>query len=194
MHLFNENKAVGLLSEIIALERGYTPTKAKMIRSAAVLHDIGKKKIDSKILAKQGELSPQEFETMKTHTWLGAEMLKSVTGELGEMTRLCCLMHHEKHDGSGYWNIPLQLLPEYLSFVAIADVYTALIVERPYKSALPPGEALEYIQNQAGTQFCPILVRDFIWLTEGDNRIPAIFSEVIITNGNDGIETKNTSA
>ena len=183
MNLFNENKAVGMLSEIISLERGYVPTKARMIRIAAAMHDIGKHKIDSSILNKQGRLNPQEIQQMKNHTWLGAKMLKSIRGELGEMTRLCCFAHHERYDGRGYWNIPANFLPEFLSFVSISDVFTALVVKRPYKSAWPPGDALDYIQDQAGTQFCPVLVDDFIWLIKNDNRVSAIFSEVISKNG-----------
>jgi len=194
MHRFNENRAVGVLSEIIALERGYTPAKARMIRNAAAMHDIGKQKIDSGILNKKGKLNPQEFDTMKNHTWLGAKMLKSIQGEIGKMTRLFCFAHHERYDGRGYWNIPANFLPEYLSFVTISDVFTALVVERPYKSAWPPSDALDYIQEQAGTQFCPTLVKDFIWLIKSDNRVSAIFSEVMNQNGNVGTKTKNTFA
>ena len=178
MNQFNENKAVGRLTEIIALSRGYKPTKARMIRNAATLHDIGKQKIDDSILTKNGKLSAHELEIVKTHTWLGAKMLSSIQGEIGEVTRLCCLLHHEWHNGDGYWKIPTCYLPEYLSFVAIADVFCALVVVRPYKSAWPPEEALDFIQSKAGTQFCPVLVKDFIWLIRNDNRIPAIFSEV----------------
>jgi len=164
-----------MLTEIIALERGYTPAKARMIRNAAALHDIGKQKIDSRILNKQGKLTHKEFEIMKNHTWLGAKMLESIKGEQGELTRLCCYFHHEWYNGRGYWNVPANFLPEFISFVSIADVYTALVVERSYKSALPQDEALKYIQNQAGTQFCPELVSDFIWLIRNDKRVPAIF-------------------
>jgi putative two-component system response regulator len=179
MHRFNENKAVGLLSEIIALEHGYTPEKARMIRNAAALHDIGKQKIDSGILNKKGKLNTNEFEIIKTHTWLGAKMLKSIQGELGEMARLCCFAHHEWYNGCGYRNIPACSLPEYISFVAIADVFTALLSpERPYKIAWPPEDALDYIQNQAGTQFCPLLVKDFIFLIRNDKRVQSIFSEI----------------
>ena len=176
MNPFNENKAVGQLSEIIALSRGYSPEKARMIRNAAALHDIGKQKIDSSILNKKGKLTEDELEIIKTHTWLGAEMLESALGEIGEYARLCCLMHHERYDGGGYWKIPVYLLPEFLSFVAIADVFTALVVERPYKSAWPPEDALDFIQSKSGTQFCPALVKDFVWLIRNDSRIQAIFA------------------
>jgi len=179
MHSFNENRAVGSLAEMIALKRGYTPAKARMIRNAASMHDIGKQRIDPKILNKKGKLSPQEFDSMKNHTWMGARMLQSIQGELGEMTRLCCTAHHEKFDGSGYWKIPAHSLPELVFFVGIADVFVALLAARPYKSAWPPCDALAYIQNQAGTQFCPRLVNDFIELIERDPRVPVIFSEVI---------------
>jgi HD-GYP domain-containing protein (c-di-GMP phosphodiesterase class II) len=175
MNQLNENKAVGMLSEIMALERGYTHAKARMIRKAATLHDIGKIKIDGSILNKDGRLNPHEFLVLKSHTWLGAKMLLSIQGELGEAARLCCLMHHEWHNGRGYWNMPACYLPEFISFVSIADVYTALITERPYKAACPMEGALGYIQNQAGTQFSPELVKDFVWLIRNDSRVQDIF-------------------
>jgi len=178
MKHLNENKTVGQLSEIIALSRGYSPEKARMIRNAATLHDIGKQKISHSILTKKDRLSEHEREVIKTHTWMGAEMMASIQGELGEMTRLCCLLHHEWHNGGGYWKIPACFLPEYISFVAIADVFTALVVERPYKSAWPPEEALAFIQSRADTQFCPVLVEDFIRLIRTDSRVAAIFLEV----------------
>jgi putative two-component system response regulator len=105
-------------------------------------------------------------------------MLATVQGELGEAARLCSLMHHEWFNGGGYWKIPACFLPEFPSFVSIADVFTALIAVRPYKQAWPPEDALGYIQKQAGTQFCPELVNDFIWLIRNDKRVPAIFAEM----------------
>jgi putative two-component system response regulator len=160
----------------MALERGYVPPKAKQIGNAAALHDIGKQRISAAILDKPGKLDAQEFEIMKNHTKLGVEMLASMRGELGEMAALICLFHHEFYSGGGYWNVPAYYLPEYVSIVAIADVFTACCSKRSYKDAWPPQDALAFIQQQAGTQFCPELVDIFIPLVRNDNRISAIFN------------------
>jgi putative two-component system response regulator len=175
MNEFNENIAVGQLSELLALERGYTPEKARQIKNAAVLHDIGKLKIPESILNKPGKLNDQEYEIIKKHTKYGAEMVSSIKGELGEITGIICLNHHEWHNGGGYWGIPAFHLPMYVPIVSISDVFTALIAKRSYKDAWPPDEALAYVQNQAGTQFLDELVDAFSYLILNDDRVPAIF-------------------
>ena len=98
MQFTNENKAVGRLSELLALERGYSPAMARQIRSAAALHDIGKLRISAEILEKSGKLLADEFEIVKTHTTKGAEILAGIQGEIGELARHICLYHHEKRD------------------------------------------------------------------------------------------------
>ena len=172
---YNEERAVGRLSEIVALGCGVNSGKARQIRIAAALHDVGKLKIPESILLKPGELDAQEFEIIKTHTVLGVETLASVQGELGVMARACCEWHHEWHNGGGYWGRRMGDLPFYLPFVAISDVFTALISERPYKQAWPPHKAVDYIQKQAGTQFSPELVTTFLSLIRSDERVAAIF-------------------
>lgn len=179
MDCFNENKAVAKLTEITVLECGVHSTVAKRLRSAAALHDIGKQKIPDSILNKPGKLNAREFEVMKTHTVLGAKVLSSIQGELGFVARTVCQYHHEWYNGSGYWNKRTDELPTYVPIVSICDVFVALLSKRPYKHAWPPNEALDYIQNQAGTQFSPTLVRVFLSLIRNDSRIPAIFTEVI---------------
>jgi len=176
---FNEDKAAANLTEIVALECGVHSAVAKQIRAAAVMHDIGKQKIPDSILKKPGKLTEQEFEVVKTHTRLGAEMLASIQGSLGKMARLTALYHHEWWSGDGYWSRRTDELPAYISIISISDVFTALVCERPYKHAWPPEEALGYINNQAGTQFSPALVRAFIPLARHDSRIRAIYGEVM---------------
>lgn|GEM_PF-1277808 len=172
---FNEDKAVSRLTELLALEYGVKPDTARKIRAAALLHDIGKQRIPESILNKPGKLSEQEFGIMKVHTILGAEMLSSIQGEMGEMARDCCLYHHEHWDGGGYWGKLSDSLPIYIQFVSIADVFTALICDRPYKEAWPPNKAIGYIQSQAGKQFSPALAEAFLSLVKGDSRVREIF-------------------
>jgi putative nucleotidyltransferase with HDIG domain len=173
----NENKAVARLSELLALEMGVSPAKARQIKSAAALHDIGKQRIPPYVLNKPGKLDAHEFEIIKNHTKLGVEMLSSIQGALGEMATMTALYHHEWHNPSfgGYWGVPTGYLPDYVSIVSICDVAVALVSKRSYKEPWPPVEVLAYIQNQAGTQFSEELVGVFIPLILNDSRVPAIF-------------------
>jgi putative two-component system response regulator len=173
---FNENKAVGRLSEILALEYGAGPVYARQIGIAANLHDVGKQKIPAEILLKPGPLTAREFAVMKTHTTIGAEMLSTIKGGLGTMARACCKYHHEQYDGGGYFGLYADKLPFYCQFVAIADVFTALLCERPYKKPWPPKDATDYIQSKAHTQFAPELVCVFLNLVRNDSRVSAIFA------------------
>ncbi|MCL2078745.1 MAG: HD domain-containing protein [Oscillospiraceae bacterium] len=173
---FNEDKAVARLAELTALECGTAPAVARQIRTASALHDIGKVKIPQSIINKPGKLTPEEFEIIKTHTTLGAEMLASFQGELGAMAKLIALYHHERCDCCGYWGKDMNELPQYVAITAIADVFTALVCKRAYKEAWPPDEAIAYILSQAGRQFNPALVDAFIQLVRYDDRAWAIFN------------------
>jgi putative two-component system response regulator len=178
MKSFNENKTVAQLSELLALERGYSPAKARQIRNAAALHDIGKQQIPESILNKPGKLTAREFEIMKEHTKLGAAMVSGIQGEIGEMATLICLYHHEYQNGQGYWSVPAYYLPDYVPIVSISDMFTALVVKRVYKDAWPPEDALAYIQGKAGNQFAAVLVEVFINLIRSDSRVKDIFADM----------------
>ena len=173
--VFNEDKAVGRLAEILALECGMQAKVARQIRVAAVLHDIGKQKIPTEILNKPGKLTADEFEVMKTHTNLGAAMLETVHSELGVMARTIARYHHEKWDGTGYWGKFLCELPPYVEIVAIADIFCALFCSRQYKDAWPSEDVLTYIEKLAGTHFNPALISIFIPLVQNDSRVAEIF-------------------
>lgn len=170
----NEEKLGALLAEVLALERGFSPAAARQIRVAAALHDLGKLKLPGEILDKPGKLTAPEFDVVKTHTALGAEMLACVQDGIGGMLRGVCLYHHERADGAGYWGKRAAELPPYVPVVFIADVYMALVSERNYKKAWARNAALEYIQDQAGTQFSHGLVRDFLSLMRDESRVPAL--------------------
>ena len=94
MILMSENKAVGMLAELLALECGYDPAKAKQIRMAAILHDCGKMHIPEEIQNKPEKLTDYEFEIMKTHTMFGFNMLSNLAGEVGKMAQIAALYHH----------------------------------------------------------------------------------------------------
>jgi HD-GYP domain-containing protein (c-di-GMP phosphodiesterase class II) len=177
---FNEDRAVAQLAEILALECGVHPITAGQIKIAAALHDIGKLLLPESILNKPTKLTAEEFEIMKTHTVLGAKLFSHMRSdsELSEMVQNVCLYHHEFWDNSkGYWNRRTDNLPLYVPITAIADVYVALLHDRPYKPAWSQQDAMEYISKQAGTQFSPQLVKVFLSLIRNDCRIPAILYE-----------------
>jgi putative two-component system response regulator len=157
-----EERAVAHLAELLALECGMRPAAARQVRGAAALHDVGKIKLPSSIVNKSGPLTRREFDIMKTHTILGAKMLKSIRGNIGAAARTAALYHHEYHNGCGYWGKKLCDLPRYVEIIAIADTYTALVSKRVYKHAWPQGDALGYIQGKAGTQFSPWMTDTFI--------------------------------
>ncbi len=129
---------------------------------ASAMHDIGKLGISDSILHKKGTLTPDEFEEMKRHTLIGADLLYGPDDELMNMAHLIALTHHEKWDGTGF---PLGLKGEEISFVgrvaALCDVFDALSSKRSYKEAWPLEEARKIIIEQKGIHFDPYVVELF---------------------------------
>ena len=160
----NEDTLVAQLSEVLALTFGINPDNAKLISGAVALHDIGKVWIPKYILCKPEKLLPCEFEIMKNHTLWGASILSGLHGGFGTVARNICMLHHENWDGTGYWGLKGGEFPYYCQIASICDVYVALTVQRAYKEPWLSKDALEYIKNQAGKQFCPILVDVFLSL------------------------------
>lgn len=164
----NEDIKAAQLAEAIALAYGVRPSEAKNIKKAVVLHDIGKFKIPRHIIDKPGRLTPSEFKVIKTHTFLGANTLSNLRADFKVMAKNICLLHHERYDKKGYWGLGTDELPYYIAIAGISDVYTALTTQRPYKEAWGKNEAIKYIRSQAGKQFCPIMVKVFLSLMEGE--------------------------
>lgn len=174
-----EDEFVSQLSVVLAKKWGVYPAVAERLRVAAMIHDIGKQKIPDSIVNKPGKLDNDEFSIMKTHTTQGADILASVQGEIGIMSRMICLYHHEWYNGTGYWGKFSCDLPAYVQIVSICDVFVALLSERAYKIAWPPNEAIEYISNKAGTQFNPNLVDVFMGLVQYDESVKGLFSNIL---------------
>mgnify|MGYP000694877722 FL=1 len=134
-----------------------------LITTASALHDIGKIGIDEKILNKPGKLTKEEFEIMKTHTLIGASMLKSIemyqNEKLLQVAYQICRWHHERYDGKGYPDgLKGEEIPISAQVVAIADVYDALVGKRVYKKAFSHEKAMEMIlAGECGT-FNPLLL------------------------------------
>jgi two-component system response regulator RpfG len=143
-------------SRIIAEELGFSSEDADVIEMAAPMHDIGKIGIKDDILLKPGKLTPEEFMIMKEHTLIGYEILKDSPSKFLKMGAVIALGHHEKFDGSGYpHGRKGDEIPKVARIVAVADVYDALVSERPYKHAWPLQTALDYMEKQRGIHFDP---------------------------------------
>ena len=140
------------------------PETQELIVMASALHDIGKVAIDDKILNKPGRLTPEEFDLMKTHTVVGANMLdrlgRNKNEALVKTAHDICRWHHERWDGNGY---PDRLkgdeIPIAAQVVALADVYDALTSERCYKKAFSHEKAVQMIQNGECGAFNPLLLQ-----------------------------------
>lgn len=134
----------------------------KQLAIGGMLHDIGKTKVKSKILNKPAKLTEEEFDHMKLHQVYAAEMIPQISG-LTEISKMVCLMHHEKLDGKGY---PLGLsgddIPLYGRMSSIVDIYDALTAERCYKTGLSPSDAFKLLLKMTPKQLDQDLVYKFI--------------------------------
>lgn len=159
---FEHSLAVGLLSYNIAKWMRIPEREWMQIALAGTLLDIGKTKIEPKILSKSGELTTEEFEEVKKHTIYGYELLKGVPG-LSEGVALVALQHHEREDGSGY---PLGLngskIHLYSKIVTVADVFHAMSSNRTYKKASSPFLVVEHLLQDSFGKLDPAVVSTFV--------------------------------
>lgn len=156
---------VGEIASRLAERLGYSADQAHLMRQAAPLHDVGKIGIPDQILLKPDKLTDEEFAIMKTHTVIGAKLLSDGHSELVRLAERIAISHHERWDGRGY---PRRLYKEDIPLegriLAVVDVFDALTHARPYKDPWPIAEALGEIKKNAGTQFDPYVVDEFMML------------------------------
>lgn len=149
-------------TRLVALELGFSPANAETLASAAPMHDIGKLGIPDAILCKPGKLTDEEFEVIKSHPLIGAQILEHPDSELLTVAREVALYHHEKWDGSGYpEGLAGENIPIAARIASIADVYDALVSVRPYKKAWSTEQALALFEEQKGKHFDPNVVEAF---------------------------------
>jgi putative nucleotidyltransferase with HDIG domain len=171
---------VSVISEMIAREMRCPEEEIENIRIAALLHDIGKIGVSNNVLQKLGKLSPEERSHMNTHTRHGADVLLPMGGRVLQLIPFV-LYHHEKYDGSGPQGLAGEKIPLGARIIAVADVYDALISDRPYRKGLPPLQVREEILSNSGTQFDPQIVKIFDHiLPKIDFDIPLITEKIQI--------------
>lgn len=169
------------VSQLLAQTAGVSAAQAELLLHAAPMHDIGKIGISDLILLKPGKLDAQEWEIMKTHVQIGADIIGDHPSELLRMARAVALTHHEKWDGTGYPNgLSGESIPLEGRIVAIADVFDALTSERPYKSAWSTSDALHWMREQSGKSFDPRLLSLFLDLVPEAERIRLAYADVVV--------------
>ncbi|BCM91887.1 cyclic di-GMP phosphodiesterase [Abditibacteriota bacterium] len=170
---------VGCLAANIAQAMGMTEPQISLLRRAAALHDIGKLAVPDSICLKPGRLTPEEFEIMKTHVEAGARLLQDGQCEVIQMAETIALTHHERYDGSGYpYGLKGEDIPLVGRIVALADVFDALLQQRPYKVAWPLQKVYDEILVQSGKHFDPAVVEAFFSLqnSEGGSPVDSLYT------------------
>ncbi|MCL6476052.1 MAG: diguanylate cyclase [Firmicutes bacterium] len=145
----------------IAEELGLSEEQKHVLRLGGLLHDVGKIGIPDEVLMKPGLLTAEEYEAMKQHTVLGAVMLSALPG----MEKIAPLArsHHERWDGNGYPDgLAGEEIPLLARILTVADAFSAMTTDRPYRKGMDRQSALAELQRQRGKQFDPVVVDAFV--------------------------------
>ncbi len=175
---WNHVKRVAEIARIIGQGLGMGEYEAEQLRLAASLHDLGKLSIPEGILAKDGNLSEDEFESMKSHAIVGFEMLNTSNRDLFRTAARIALEHHENWDGTGY---PRGLKGEeiglYSRIVTVADVFDALGNRRSYKKPWEGPDIMEFMYRETGKKFDPRVMDVFFERIDELNELRTLFPD-----------------
>ncbi len=164
-YTYDHSRKVNAYAVALAEALNLAPDEVSKISTAALLHDIGKIGISDKILGKNGKLTPEEWESIKSHPRLGANIVGNVPSLVPCIGSI--LYHHERWDGTGYpEGLAGEQIPLGARIMAIADAFAAMTSARPYRDAFSRKEVLKQLKQGAGTQFDPALVEVFINLVK----------------------------
>ena len=164
----SHSEEVAVVAQALGVQLGLNNQECELLHIAGHLHDIGKIGLPDSILKKEGRLTLEEYETVKKHPAMGAEIVKPVATVSG-LDRIpgMILHHHERFDGAGY---PYALKGERIPFgarvIAVADTLSAMASNRPYRKAIEFNKIIEEIQACSGTQFDPVVVEAFMGITD----------------------------
>jgi putative nucleotidyltransferase with HDIG domain len=161
----DHSRRVTELSERLARYMGIREPDISNIRRGALLHDIGKMAIPDRIIFKEKELDDEERALMRRHPLFGFEMLSEIEYLRPAIDILLC--HHEKWNGEGYpFGLAGEQIPLFARIFAVADVWDALVSERPYRSAMPLESVTDYLRAESGHHFDPQIVTVFLHMIE----------------------------
>ena len=145
---------VAAWSVTIGREMNLSAEAIEELRIAALLHDVGKVNISVDILRKAAALSSDERHAIEEHTVRGASLVRPIGGMLGNIADII-EAHHENYDGSGYAGLQGEAIPPAARIIAVADVFDALLSDRPYRKSIGVFNALDNIVNGSGSRFDP---------------------------------------
>lgn len=149
-YTFKHSVDVATMSMIVGRKYGLNDKQVYDIGITGLLHDIGKSKIPTEVLNKAGKLTEEEFALMKQHSVLGYRILEDKE-DISKEIKLGVIQHHEKTNGSGYpMKVSADQICLFARIISIADIYDALVTERPYKKPFSPRDAVEIIMSMTG--------------------------------------------
>jgi putative two-component system response regulator len=166
-----QTRRLGETAALLALALGMPEDQVQLIRQAAPLHDIGKIGIPDKILLKPTRLTPDEYDTMRTHTTIGVSLLSGSRSPLMQLAEEIALYHHERWDGTGYMSLQGEDIPVSARIVAVADAFESITSSRPFRPAGSVEDALAEIEAESGKQFDPTVVAAFLKLYGGRSQV-----------------------
>ncbi|MFD3536326.1 HD-GYP domain-containing protein [Streptomyces sp. NPDC058664] len=170
------SERVGHASVLIARELGMAEDRLDVVRFAGILHDVGKLGVPTRVLRKDGPLTPEERRIIELHPEYGHEMVRGI-GFLGE-ARDAILHHHERLDGSGYpYGLHGEEIPEFARVVAVADAFDAMTSTRSYSRARPVPTAVAELERCAGTHFDPRMVGALVRALDRHGWQPAVTAD-----------------
>ena len=163
---------VAKYTAMLAKELGYNEDTVEQYYNIALMHDIGKVSIPDQVLNKPGKLTDEEFDTIKSHTVRGADVLGSIS--LMPDIIVGAESHHERPDGKGYpKGLKGEEIPRVAQIIAVADTFDAMYSDRPYRDRMNYDKAIDIIRNASGIQLTPDVVDAFLRLAEkGEFRAP----------------------
>lgn len=186
-YTFSHCVNVSILSALTAAKLNYSNQRLKDITAGAILHDLGKIRIPKSILNKPGKLTKEEFGTIQEHVDFGYKIFKETSLHTVSSAAVV-LQHHERQRGQGY---PQGLHKEDINplaqIAAIADVYDALISDRPYRQGMQPHQVVEMLSAQAGVEFNVEFLRVFLSFIAAY----PVGTHVLLSNGESGLVISN---
>ena len=161
-YTFSHSVQVCVLSIITGISLGLDHIKLKDLATGALIHDIGKTRVDRELLNKPGDLTTEEFIEIKRHAERGFEILRA-NQDISLLSAHIAYQHHERWDGNGY---PRGLREQEIHLdsriVSVADLFDALVADRPYRKAYSTSQAISLMRRMSGSQFDPGILESFL--------------------------------